>query len=166
MDKREKWVVDACVVIALLRHDVEADRAHAVYDLLASRKDGHLRLIMPALQCAEVISVHQRKENLTHDERRADVAHLAELVDDLAFEYIDVTSIDVKRAWTLWGEYQVKYQDGLMVAAAERIGASIYTYDRSLMARLEGYQGVRLEEPPVDDSCLFHTLDVDKGEVS
>ncbi|MDU0968364.1 MAG: PIN domain-containing protein [Actinomycetaceae bacterium] len=142
-------VVDACVIIALLGPEGDMtgsdtfDRAHGLF------RDSAYRLVLPVLQKAELLAVAQRTPNLPVAERRQRVAQISELVDSLGLIGLDMLVEDAADAWQLWADYGVKYQDGLMVCAAARIGAKyLFTLDEKLVAALRDFEGVHVSLPP------------------
>lgn len=82
------------------------------------------------------------------DERKARIALLSDAMYSWPLETIDIISDDADKAWQLWADYQVKYQDGLMIAAAIRYRVPVFTFDQKLIDRLIECREVEVRLPP------------------
>ncbi|MBI4505043.1 MAG: type II toxin-antitoxin system VapC family toxin [Chloroflexi bacterium] len=119
-DLRPVYALDSFALLAFFQREPGAE---AVADLLRRAAAGEVRLLTTIVNVAEVVYRTIRQHG---DERARDV--LAR-IDDYAVELVDVDRRLALAAALVKGHHPMAYADCLIVALAQRLGATVVTGD-------------------------------------
>lgn len=140
--------VDSSALLSLfLNRTEDRERVQAVRGLL---EDGEYQIVIPSLVGVEIVSaIPMRRGKQSKPIKNSAIAAARAFLDRPEFMVAELDRRSMVLAGQLGPERMVKPPDAAIVATALSAGcAHVFTYDKDMIKKCDGWQGIHVAEPP------------------